>query len=85
MKIRITIEVKKEKDYEVGDLFYNPKGDYKFVLVGTTIRRAIRSQMWYGCRDNTGSISIVNERVLKMCDYLGKSKGYETLFEVKGK
>lgn len=83
MKIEITIQVKKETSYEVGDVFYNPKGNYKFVLLGTTIRQRIKSQMWYGARDTLGSITIMNDKLLRGCEYLGKSKGFETLFETK--
>ena len=64
-------------------MFYNPKGGYKFVLCGKTIKERIASQMWYGVRDTRGSITIMNDRVLKQCEYLGKSKGFDDLFETK--
>ena len=84
MKVEITISLKKDTHYELGDVFYNPKGRYKFVLVGTTMRQRIKSQMWYGARDSFSSITIVPERVLRECQYLGKSKGFDELFEIEG-
>lgn len=83
MKIEITVSVKKETHYELGDMFYNPKGGYKFVLCSRTIRGRIPAQMWYGVRDTGGSITIEPDGFLKKCEYLGKSKGFETLFDVK--
>ena len=82
MKIEIKISVKKETEYEMGDMFYNPKGGYKFVLCSRTIKRRIPAMTWYAVRDTGGSINIAPDWLLEKCEYLGKSKGFKDLFKI---
>ena len=70
---------------EIGNVYYNPKGKYKFVIVGRTLKQSIDACKWYAIRDTFHCISLIWQSQIDACKYLGKSSGLYTLFEVKEK
>jgi len=65
---------------EIGNIYYNKKMKYHFVIVGRTIRRSIENCMWYAIRSTGQSISVIWQYQIDKSEYIGKSKGLKDLF-----
>ena len=66
-----------------GNVYYNPKGKYKFVIVGRTLKQSIDACKWYAIRSTFRSISVIWQSQIDNCIYLGRSKGIDDLFQVE--
>ena len=71
---------------QIGDVFYNPKGKYRLVIVGRTIKQNIEACKWYAMREGGMSISCIWSHQLDTCTYLGKTKvNLQDLYECGSK